>query len=218
MIDQLQQRGIDDICVITGYKAGLIERELPMGVRSLHNAFYSVTNSIASLWLAREQLTEDTLLMNADLCFEPRVLDVALGQDQPVAMLSDCLRIKTADFRFRTRGDCIVEAGKHLNDQDTNCEYVGIVRLDRSFIEVFRQRLESMIKRGCFSDWWESVLYSFLDENQDVDIKCADVRGALWTEVDDARDYARLVDWFDGRPATARDSRGRDLVTGSAHS
>jgi len=218
MIGQLQHRGIDDICVITGYNAGYIERELPVGVRSLHNAFYSVTNSIASLWLARERLTEDTLLMNADLCFEPEVLDIALVQDQPVAMLSDCRRIETADFRFRTRGDRIVEAGKHISDQDTSCEYVGIVRLDRSFIEVFRQRLESMIELGCFSDWWESALYSFLDEDPDVDIKCADVRGALWTEVDHARDYARLVDWFDGRPATALDSRERGIVTGSAHS
>ncbi len=170
---------------------------------------YRVTNSIASLWLARELLTGDTLLMNADLCFEPEVLDIALAQVHPVAMLSDCRRIESADFRFSTLGDCIVEAGKHISDQETDCEYVGIVRLDRSFIKVFRTRLEEMIKRGCFSEWWEAVLYSFLGSG--TDIKCADVRGAFWTEVDHAADYARLTGWLARQPP-AQDEPDRDIV------
>jgi len=199
MIGQLRERRVHDICVVTGYKAALVEKELPAGVRQIHNPFFRVTNSIASLWLARELLTEDTLLMNADLCFEPAVLDIALAQAQRVAMLSDRSRIESADFRFRTRGDCIVEAGKHLPDQETDCEYVGIVRLDRRFIGVFRKRLEEMIERGCFSDWWEAVLYSFL--GSEIGVKCADVRGAFWTEVDHAGDYARLTDWLTRQPA-----------------
>ncbi len=215
MIGQLRDRGIRDISVITGYKNTLVEKELPAWVRHVHNPFYSVTNSIASLWLARDLLTGDTLLMNADLCFEPEVLDIALAQADLVSMLSDHRRIASADFRFKTRGDCIVEAGKHLSDQETDCEYVGIVRLDRSFIDVFRRRLEDMIKRGCFADWWEAVLYSFLAS--DVDIKCVDVRGAFWTEVDHAGDYARLVDWLALQPAPPLEKRGRGLVKAASH-
>ncbi len=210
MIGQLRHRGVHDISVITGFRAALVEKELPPWVRHIHNPFYSVTNSIASLWLARELLTDDTLLMNADLCFEPEVLDIALAQAHLIAMLSDRRRIESADFRFRTRGDCIVEAGKHISDQETDCEYVGIVRLDRSFIGVFRKRLEEMIKRGCFSDWWEAVLYSFL--GGDVDIKCVDVSGAFWTEVDHAGDYARLGDWLARQATSPREELGRDVV------
>jgi choline kinase len=210
MIGQLQDFGIHDISVITGYKSSLIKAELPPGVRQIHNPFYSVTNSIASLWLARELLTEGTLLMNADLCFEPAVLDIALAQTHRVAMLSDHRRIQSADFRFRTRGDRIVEASKHISNQETDCEYVGIVRIDPSFIGIFRKRLEEMIKRGCFSDWWEAVLYSFL--GGDVHIKCADVKGAFWTEVDHAGDYARLRGWLDRQPFPPREEPGRGLV------
>ena len=215
MIGQLREHEVHDISVITGYKSALVERELPPRVRLIHNPFYSVTNSIASLWLARELLTEDTLLMNADLYFEPEVLDIALAQTHLVAMLSDRRRIESADFRFRTRGDCILEASKHISDLETNCEYVGIVRLDRSFIGVFRERLEEMIERGSFSDWWEAVLYSFL--GGDVDIKCADVRGAFWTEVDHAVDYARLGAWLTDHLAAGHESRGTDLLQTSGH-
>ena len=213
VIEQLRERGIDDVSVITGYQSALVDQELPASVRRIHNPFFRVTNSIASLWLARELLTEDTLLLNADLCFEPQVLDIALAQAQPIAMLSDCRRIETADFRFRTQGSRIVEAGKHISDQDTDCEYVGIVRLDRTFIGIFRARLEEMIQRGCFSDWWEAVLYSFL--GGDFDVNCVDVRGAFWTEVDHAGDYARLTDWLTRQPRRPRQEPGRGLVGSS---
>jgi choline kinase len=206
MIGQLQDRGIHDISVITGYKSALVHAEFPLGVRKIHNPFYRVTNSIASLWLARGLLTEDTLLMNADLYFESEVLDIALAQCHPVAMLSDCTRIESADFRFRTRGDRIVAAGKNIPDAETDCEYVGIVRLDRDFIETFRTRLEKMINEGCFGDWWEAVLYSFLGEH--VQIRCADVGAAFWTEVDHAVDYARLESWLARRsPKLVRNAR-----------
>ena len=62
MVRLLRQRNIDDITVITGYKSHLIRQELKEKVRYLNNTFYPVTNSIASLWLARELLTEDVLL------------------------------------------------------------------------------------------------------------------------------------------------------------
>ena len=74
VIEQLRDRGVHDVCVITGYKSALVERALLPEVLRIHNPFYRVTNSIASLWLARELLTEDTLLLNADLFLEPVVV------------------------------------------------------------------------------------------------------------------------------------------------
>ena len=53
MIGQLRSVGVHDISVITGYKSALVDAELPAGVRRFHNPFFRVTNSIASLWLAR---------------------------------------------------------------------------------------------------------------------------------------------------------------------
>ncbi len=90
---------------------------------------------------------------------------------------------------------------------------MGIVRLAQSYIGVFRTRLEEMIQRGCFSDWWEAVLYSFL--GGDIDVSCADVGGAFWTEVDHAGDYARLTDWLARQPRRPRQEPGTDLVGGA---
>jgi len=128
MVRLLQQRNVNDITVITGYMSYLIHQDLGKKVRYLDNPFYLVTNSIASLWLAKELLTEDILLMNADLFLEGNILDVALSQTKDVVMLSDSTRIETADFRFGVDGDRILKTGNKLSNDETDCEYVGVVR------------------------------------------------------------------------------------------
>lgn len=109
-------------------------------------------------------------------------------------MLSDSTRIVDADFRFGVRGDRILKTGNQLSNLETDCEYVGIVRIDKRFIDRFRIRLEEMIKSGDFKNWWEGVLYAFIDEG--IPITHKDVEGAFWTEVDHIGDYNRLSDWI----------------------
>jgi choline kinase len=189
----LASRGITDICVITGYKSELIRRELQDRVSYLHNPYFQVTNSIASLWLAKDMLQDDVILMNADLYYEAEVLDTALAQKGNAVMLSDSTRIIDADFRFGVVGDRILKTGNQLTNDETDCEYVGIVRIDKSFIETFRKRLEHMIKSGDFKNWWEGVLYAFIDDG--IAITHKDVGGAFWSEVDHLGDYNRLSNW-----------------------
>jgi choline kinase len=192
-VEMLQQHDIHDITVITGYKGDLIRRELGSQVRYFDNPFYRVTNSIASLWLAKELLDDDLLLMNADLYFEKEVLEIALDQHDPAVMISDSTRIEDADFRFAVDGRCIRKTGNKLTNAETDCEYVGIVRIDKSFILAFKNRLEKMISNRDMNNWWEGVLYNFIDEG--IDIYHQDVHGAFWTEVDTPADYERLINW-----------------------
>lgn len=205
MVRLLHQRNVNDITVITGYKGHLVRQDLQKKVRYFDNAFYQITNSIASLWLARELLFEDVILMNADLYLEGDILDVALSQTKYAVMLSDSTRIETADFRFGVNGDRVLKAGNHLTNAETDCEYVGVVRIDASFIHQFRHRLEYLMSQGDFNNWWEGVLYSFVEEG--VDIFHTDVKGTFWTEIDDRHDYQRLISWLSTVPENENEDR-----------
>ena len=192
-VSLLASRGITDISVITGYKCELVQQELQSRVNYLHNPYFEVTNSIASLWLAKDLLHDDVILMNADLYYEASVLDTALAQKGNAVMLSDATRIDDADFRFGVLGNRILKTGNQLTNLETDCEYVGIVRIDKSFVNRFRKRLEVMIKSGDFKNWWEGVLYAFIEDG--IAITHKDVEGAFWSEVDDLEDYNRLSNW-----------------------
>lgn len=194
MVDMLRQRGITEISVITGFKNGMIQEQLGDVVTYFHNPFYRITNSIASLWFARSLLDDDTLLLNADLFVEGEILDIALAQTGPVVMLSDSTRIETADFRFGVEGTRILKYGNELGDHETDCEYVGIVRIDRSFVAKFRKRLLKMVQAEDYRNWWEGVLYDFIKDG-DL-ISHVDIKGTFWTEIDHAIDYQRLQNWI----------------------
>jgi len=193
-VNLLVSKGISDITVIVGYKSDLIRNELNNDVAYFENPDFHITNSIKSLWYAKDLLEDDVLLLNGDLYYEPDILDYAINQTNPVVMLADSTRIDKADYRFGFSGNQINRFGKHLTNYETDGEYVGIVRIDQCFIKRFKQTLEEMITSGETNIWWEDVLYSFIEKQ--IPIHYFDVAGTFWSEVDTLQDYNYLQNWI----------------------
>ena len=193
-VNLLVSKGISDITVIVGFKGHLIRNELNNDVAYFENPDFHSTNSIKSLWYAKDLLEDNVLLLNGDLYYEHVILDYAINQTNPVVMLADSTRIDNADYRFSFSGDQINQFGKHLTNHETDGEYVGIVRIDQSFIKTFKDALEEMIISGKSNIWWEDVLYSFIEKR--IPIHYFDVAGTFWSEVDTLQDYNYLQNWI----------------------
>jgi len=193
MVDRMYQHGLRDITLVTGYKNHLIEKELGDRVSYRHNPFFHVTNSISSLWFARDLLEGDALITNGDLYYEDRVLDLMLTEKRDVMMLSDKTRIQEADYRFKLDGDRIVGYGKDIPNEETDAEYVGMAVIKKSLMPSFKKRLEELISKQDSNKWWEDVLYSFIPEGTSIHYR--DVGGAFWAEVDYVEDYERIFRW-----------------------
>ena len=193
-VNLLVNKGISDITVIVGFMADLIRNELNNDVAYFENPDFHSTNSIKSLWYAKDLLEDNVLLLNGDLYYEHAILDYAINQTNPVVMLADSTRIDNADYRFSFSGDQINQFGKHLTNHETDGEYVGIVRIDQRFIKTFKQALEEMITSGKSNIWWEDVLYSFIEKR--IPINYFDVAGTFWSEVDTLQDYNYLKNWI----------------------
>jgi choline kinase len=192
-LDILRSRGIQDVLYVLGHQASAVEIELGSQVRYLFNPFYKVSNSIASLWLAREALStdQDVIIMNADVFFDPQVLDRLLDAEKPFTMLCDRTRIAEADYRLGLEGDRIVRFGKELTDGQTDAEYVGIARLQGPAVKAFADRLDCMVRHGQLHAWWEDVLFDLSKEGNPL-FAC-DVAGLFWGEIDCAADWKRLL-------------------------
>ena len=199
-VNLLVNKGISDITVIVGFMAHLIRNELNNDVAYFENPDFISTNSIKSLWYAKDLLEDNVLLLNGDLYYEHVILDYAINQTNPVVMLADSTRIDNADYRFGFIGNQINRFGKHLTNQETDGEYVGIVRIDQCFIKTFKQTLEEMITAGKSNIWWEDVLYSFISKQ--IPIHFYDVAGTFWSEVDTLQDYNYLQNWITSQDMT----------------
>lgn len=199
-ISQLSRRNVQQIAVVVGYQADYLCRLLAeKGVHIFHNPFFDKTNSIASLWFAREFLRDDDfLLLNADLYMDERVLDDIFAETASPVLFADGTRRTEADYKLTYRCGVLQKHGKELSGEEASGEYLGIARINRPFLPQFRERLEQLINSQQHHLWWENVLYSFLGER---DVYVREITpGSFWAEVDTAEDYGRILEYI-GKPA-----------------
>lgn len=191
-VELLKKNGME-VVVITGYQHRVLEEALKdYSVRIYYNPFFQVTNSIGSLWYAREEFdTEEILLANADVYYTQELLDKILQAPYDNFLLSDYSRADQGDYFFLSRDNILQKYGKELTREERNCEYVGLGVLRNNWVLKFRQRLCDMIEAGRYNLWWENVLYSFVGEE---DIHTVDVDGLFWAEVDTIEDYNRVLE------------------------
>ena len=195
-VKMLQGKGIECI-VCTGYEEQQVMDALGdcERVKYYTNPFYDVTNSIASLWMAREELNDDIILLNADVFFSEKILNMIINDSRDPVMAIDKSRTIEGDYFFYTSLDGKIEKyGKGLPIEQRNCEYVGMAKVCKEFLPKFNKRLNELIHQQKHNVWWENVLYSFTDTNQEA-IYTVDVDGKFWAEIDYFDDYERILDY-----------------------
>lgn len=170
------------IVAVTGFLHKKIE-DMIHGVTFLHNPFYAVTNSIASLWFARDYLKDDSVvLINGDIVMsEDLIRDVLCKEpDRPTVLIDTSIK-KDGDYNVQVEGDRVVVMSKGLEEY---CgEYAGIALLDKGSLSEYLGELEEMIEEGLYDQWYEDVLVQMIFK-RNFALYYQDVSDYLWTEID----------------------------------
>ncbi|MCR5148345.1 MAG: phosphocholine cytidylyltransferase family protein [Eubacterium sp.] len=192
---ELLQKNHIEVVIITGFKHRIIEEIIKdYNVRIYYNPFYRVTNSIGSLWYARDEFynTNEILIANADVYYNQEMLDKIFSSEYDQFLLEDKSRAGSGDYFFYSPDGILRNYGKELRPDERDSEYVGIGVLRKKWIQKFRDRLCSMIEKGEYNLWWENVLYSMVDTDE---IHTVDVDNIFWAELDTIEDYKKVQDY-----------------------
>ncbi|MBR3722049.1 MAG: phosphocholine cytidylyltransferase family protein, partial [Selenomonadaceae bacterium] len=162
----------------------------------LQNPFFRVTNSLGSLWFAKDYIPQDEtlFLMNADVFWEQDIMDVLLNEEKDAVLLADSSlsRLQNGDYFFGCDGEKIVKYGKELARSIRTHEYVGIGKVEPSFLPYFMKKMNQLIEEEHYDYWWENILYSCSEER---DVYIRDIAGHFWAEVDYIEDYERIMEY-----------------------
>ena len=198
-LTHLANAGVRETIIVVGHlKEKIFERVgtrfQGMEIRYVESERYATTNNIYSLWLAREHLNEDILLLEADIFFEQELIDrlvSAKGENQAAVARHQPWMIGTV-ARVDEQGR--IEALVELRDQGADFEYSGtlktvnLYRFGGDFLrKYFLPRLDSAIAAGNVDDYYEAVLSDLCGQDGVVlsAVLCDDVR---WIEVDNQDD------------------------------
>lgn len=195
-VNMLLETGME-VFVCVGYQSDRIKKALDgMKVTYYYNPFFDITNSIVSLWFAKEEINDDMLILNADVYFSNEILKKILNDNHEVVMAMDTGRVEVGDYFFKTVNGCVKKYGKDLPRSERTCEYVGIAKMRQEFNETFLKQMDNLINTQQHGRWWEEVLYTMTSNKN---IYTIDVKGCFWSEIDYFDDYERILEYIDGK-------------------
>lgn len=175
-----------DIVIVTGHMHRNIEEQIKNAV-FIFNPFYEVTNSIASLWFAREHLGADNVvLIDGDIVMsDDLVRDVMCSPVGRPTVLVDSSIKTDGDYNVEVSGEQVLVMSKELSSYYG--EYAGVTKLDRQSALLMRTELESMVEEGFYDQWYENALVQLIFK-QDFRLYYKDISDYEWTEVDSVND------------------------------
>lgn len=209
IVDSLHRAGVDDIRVVTGYRAEQIEK---LGLPTFHNPDYDRTNMVVSLMAAAEVLESgaDVIVSYADIVYEPRVAAALIACDAPVSIAVNTAWRELWDLRMEDplkdaetlkldAEDNVVELGrKPRSFDDIEGQYMGLIKFRADQAARVGEAYRRLDPKACYDGKDKANMYmtSFLRhwaENY-TPIRGVRVRGG-WLEVDTSADlelYQRL--------------------------
>ena len=188
-IDELIKCRIQRITVVTGYRAEKVEdllcrRYVPEKVKTLYNEAYAKTDNLVSCWAARNEMTEDFILLNGDTLFEAAVLKCLLESPAcPVTVVVSHKNDYDADDMKVKMEDCrLVKIGKKIPPDEIHGESIGMILFRGEGPRLFCNALgKSLGDPGADKKWYLSVIDEMARR---MSVWTCSVNGFYWCEVD----------------------------------
>jgi L-glutamine-phosphate cytidylyltransferase len=212
-IDHLMENDISDITVVTGYGSDKVEALLgrrygPGQIRTLYNPFFDVADNLATVWMARGELTGDFLLLNGDTLFEPAIVRRLLESPvKPITLARDLKRRYDADdMKVCLDGNRLTRIGKNLDTDRVDGESIGVLLFREQGGELFRDAIEKTMRSpAALQQWYLSVIDQLASLEH---VWTQSIHGLEWGELDYPVDLDRAVkmvgDWLTGGTGNIR--------------
>lgn len=154
-INNILKNGINDFIVVTGYRENMIKEFISsvypgLSIRYLTNSDYENNNNSYSLWMTKDYVTGDSLLLDSDILFDYRIISRLLDSAH-----SDNLAVTTKHSLGEEEIKVIIDSankiqhiGKHLDPAESFGESIGIERFSRTFFK----KLGAVLDRKIISE------------------------------------------------------------------
>ncbi|HUG41174.1 MAG TPA: phosphocholine cytidylyltransferase family protein [Longimicrobiales bacterium] len=180
-LEALSSEGIGPVVVVVGHGAEHVREALGEAVEYVENHRPSETNSLYSLWLAREWLEGDVLLLNSDLLFHPHILKKLLVADGN-GLAFDSMSIPGAEgTKVGLNRGRVTDLGKDLPETGARGENLGLIKLNAEGSAALRRRADAIVAAGDHKAWVTEAVRSILSE---VEVEGVNVAGTPWVEID----------------------------------
>lgn len=194
-IESLLGAGIDEIAIVVGYEKQQIIRHVQKRfcrqapkIHFIENPVFAITNNIYSLWVAREWINGDGFAcLNADVIFDPQILDSALRTDALISMIVDrewrdeTMKVIISDGR-------VLQMSKKISRSEFSGTYIGITVFDQLVNTRFFAKMQNLVGAGRVNEFFNVAVQELANEG--LRVGYTTTAGSPWAEIDDPVDLS----------------------------
>jgi phosphoenolpyruvate phosphomutase len=185
---QIAAAGIRRIVITTGAFAAAIESfcasvDYPLAYEFVHNPAYAETNYIYSMYLARESLHDDVVLMHGDLVMEDGIIELAVGSIHSCMVVSSEMPLPEKDFKAVVVDGQIAKVGIEFFDHAVAAQ--PLYKLLKEDFQVWLERIARFCEVGNTGCYAENALNEITDR---ISLYPLDIKGRLCAEIDTPQD------------------------------
>lgn len=186
-LDALAAVGVKDVTLVVGYKKEEIlaaARDYAGGLtfHFVDNPFYDRTNTLYSLYLAREALLKgETFYLNGDVVFDPEIL-ARLATAGPGTWLAlDGKACAEEEVKAVLQGERVVQLSKEVQPGAAAGEFLGLARFSAGDARLMGPSLTALVEAGQVMAYFELAVEGILPQ---TDVRVVDVSDLAAVEID----------------------------------
>ena len=208
-LEALADHGVGPVLVIVGHDADKVQAVISNRAEVLLNDRFIETNSLYSLWLARDWVKGPFVLLNCDLLFDHRILAYLL-QEPGCALAYDSTSSRGSEqTKVAVKNGRDMDIGKDLTPRGAHGESLGILKFDAEGARALLRVADHLVREEGLEQSW--VIEATRSICKSVPIAAVNVAGEAWAEIDFPYDLdvARREVW----PRIHRRRFGRHLTS-----
>jgi len=169
-LEALSELGINDITMIVGYHREMlvesVEKNFPeINFKFIVNHHYFETNTAYSVYVGKEALRDQHLLMNADVVYPKELLSKLYHSSFENVLAVDIKSCGREEVKVIDGGQNKISAiGKDLIEDQCLGEFIGVAKFSLEFMNEFVNALGQLIEAGGKNDYFEAGIEQLLEK------------------------------------------------------
>ena len=166
---------------------------LDLKLKVINNKDYAITNNLYSLWLAKDEMTSDFLVINGDNVFDRRAIVKMIQQKDITAAVAIHKNpsYDDEDMKVRIIGSNVVEISKGIDNLEASGESIGLRLFRGKGVVAFKYALDlAMIEDVRRSAFFVRAIQHMIDMGHHVEY--VDVTEYKYGELDFFEDLKNL--------------------------
>ncbi|WP_342508551.1 phosphocholine cytidylyltransferase family protein [Sporosarcina sp. FSL K6-2383] len=200
-IKALKTANIEEIIIITGYRANQIQEYIlnkytELKFTFIENNKYLTTNNMYSFLLAKPYLESQSFVsLNADVALDDQIIKGLLNNPNSnlIAVDKEMFSEESMKVKIGKPTEAVISISKGIEERDAFAVSIDVYKIAKEASNIIFAVAQSVIDSEGENQWFEVALN---ESFQQIDFATHEIQGLKWFEIDNQEDLLKAKELF----------------------